>query len=133
MTDGFVTNLDPLLEQQVFDSPERKRKADVHHDHQADLPLRGKLEKLLMELGQRRRKLGSLASNQTRLAGKSITNLVCVSQSRPRMTAGCPATPKASNMGRSATRTGTSVSVRLPSWPLGMRALPVLTEALVAP
>ena len=32
----LVTEVDPALEQEVFDVTERQRKAHVEHDHQAD-------------------------------------------------------------------------------------------------
>lgn len=33
---GFVANVDPALEQQVFHVPQALRKPDVHHDDEAD-------------------------------------------------------------------------------------------------
>ncbi|WP_454599526.1 hypothetical protein [Qipengyuania sp. SM2507] len=36
MTHRLVADVDPALRQQVFHVPQRQRKADVHHHHQAD-------------------------------------------------------------------------------------------------
>ena len=34
--DSLVAKVDTALEQQILDIPQRERKADIHHDHQAD-------------------------------------------------------------------------------------------------
>ena len=33
---GFVTDVDAALEQQILDVPQRQREADIHHHHEAD-------------------------------------------------------------------------------------------------
>jgi hypothetical protein len=35
-SDGLVADVDAALEQQILDVPQRKREADVHHDHEPD-------------------------------------------------------------------------------------------------
>ena len=35
-TNGLVADVDPALEQQVFDIAQRQREEDVHHNHEAD-------------------------------------------------------------------------------------------------
>jgi hypothetical protein len=35
-THRLVTDVDPAFEQQIFDVPQRQRKPDVHHHHEAD-------------------------------------------------------------------------------------------------
>ena len=54
-THGFMTYIDPALEQQVLDDPQTQRKANIHHHQQAD-HLRRRIE-----LAKWARRLGHLA------------------------------------------------------------------------